>query len=278
MSNIKYKINSNQQFLLILFFLILNIEDGFSQTQQAPYELMLNAYQQLDYQTAKRAGQTITANYNEYSLFQLVETHKILGVIAYTEGNADNAKTQFEQALSIDDKTQLDSVYVSPKIIQFFNDLKQAFVQSKREHDSDTALSSRYILVSDPRPAASMRSLVLPGWGQLYKHEKKKGYGLMTTAGISFIATGILHVLQKNAHNEYLNATDLEIINEKYDQYNQLYKWRNGAALFTGAIWVYSFFDALIHTNEQSRTQQVASLKMLRSRHNGVMVSAEFRF
>lgn len=278
MSNAKYIININQQILLILLVLILNIGYGFSQTQQSPYEQMLQAYQQLDYQSAKTIGQKITAEYTKHSLFQLVETHKILGVIAYTEGNADNAKTQFEQALSIDDKTQLDSVYVSPKIIQFFNDLKQAFVQSKKESNSDAALSSRYILVSDPRPAASLRSLVLPGWGQLYKHEKKKGYGLMTTAGISVIATGIFHVLQKNAHDEYLNATDLKIINEKYDQYNRLYKWRNGAAIFTGAIWVYSFFDALIHTNEQSRTQQVASLKMLRPCHNGVMVSAEFRF
>lgn len=264
--------------LLILILALFGFSHGLTQAQQSPYEQMLQAYQQLDYQSAKTIGQKITAEYTKHSLFQLVETHKILGVIFYTEGNPGEAQKQFEQALSIDDKAQLDSVYVSPKITQFFDELKQNFVESVDKNQSGSTFAPRYILVADPRPAAAMRSLIFPGWGQLYKQEKKKGYVLAGAAGISLLATGIFHFMQESAHDDYLSATNPQLIEEKYADYNRLYKWRNNAAVFTGAVWLYAFFDALIAPSRSQQFEYFSSVKIQGTASNGVMVSALFRF
>jgi len=269
--------NCKKYILVILFFYFITGQ-GLSQIKQSPFEQMLNAYQQLDYQAAKTIGKKITAEYAEYSLLQLVETHKILGVIAYTEGNLEEAQKQFEQVFSIDDKAQLDSVYVSPKIIQFFDELKQKFIKSTNDHESSSAVTPRYILIADPRPTAALRSLVFPGWGQLYKQQKKKGYAMIGSAGLSILGTGILHFMQKDAHENYLNATGHQLIDEKYKNYNTLYKWRNNLALFTGGVWLYSFFDALISSPNQRRTNNVTSVKIIGAGSDGMMISAQFQF
>ncbi|MFZ5516693.1 MAG: hypothetical protein ACOY90_08650 [Candidatus Zhuqueibacterota bacterium] len=263
---------------LLALFLFSIASIGLSQSRQSPYDQLLRAYQQLDYQTAKALGQKITSDYASHSLYQLAETHKILGVIAYSEGDMDVAKNQFESALSIDDNAQLDSVYVSPKIIQFFNEQKLRYIQSTPENASNTAQPPRYILIRDPRPAAALRSLALPGWGQLYKKEKRKGYSLAGAAGLSIFGTGMLHILQNNAHDAYLEATDPSDIESRYDRYNALYKWRNGLALCTAGIWLYSFFDALIAKSDPRDLPGVSAVKIEPAGSDGLMVTAIFVF
>jgi len=263
---------------LLALFLFSFASLGLSQSQQSSYDQLLRAYQQLDYQTAKLLGQKIISDYPAHSLFQLVETHKILGVIAYTEGDLGAAKSQFESAFSIDSNAQLDSVFVSPKIIHFFNEHRLRFRQNIRTKPSDATQPPRYILIRDPRPAAALRSLVLPGWGQLYKQETRKGYRLAGAAGVSMIGTGVLHILQNNAHDAYLDATDPNDIESRYDRYNSLFKWRNGLALCTASIWLYAFFDALIVHSDPGALPDISAVNIQFNPSNGLMISAMLHF
>jgi tetratricopeptide (TPR) repeat protein len=240
------KVDMLKKIFLILILFIINISLIYSQAQQSLYQQMIQAFRQLEYENAEKIGKQITADFESYTPIELLETHKILGVIAYQDGNLSEANSQFEQALSIDRTAHLDSVYVSPKIIQFFNDLKSNYALRQKSGEIDKTIHYRYLVQPDPRPAATLRSMILPGWGQLYKNDKRKGYVLVSSTATATLATVLFHFMQKNAHDEYLKATDIETIKQKYDNYNLFYKLRNNTALLAGGIWLYAFFDALL--------------------------------
>ena len=226
--------------VFIFILLLLNIAPLFPQEQQDLFRQMIRAFQNLKFETAEKIARQITSDYESYSPSQLLEAHKILGIIAFQRDmNLPEAQIQFEQALSIDRTTRLDSVNASLKTINFFNDLKTKFISKPAANQTEETIHYRYHIQPDPRPAATLRSMVLPGWGQLYKNDKKKGYALITS-------TVIFHVAQNNAHQDYLNETNPSIIKKKYDKYNRYYQLRNTTALIGGGIWLYAFFDVLI--------------------------------
>ena len=231
---------------LAVILITINSSFLFSQTQQSLFQQMIQAFQQLDYENARKIGKQIAADFKSYTPIELLETHKILGVIAYQDGNLPDANSQFEQALSIDRTAQLDSVYVSPKIIKFFNDLKESHNSRIKTEETEKSIQYRYLVQPDPRSAATLRSMILPGWGQLYKNDKRKGYFLIGSTATVTLATALFHFLQKGAHDDYLKATDPKTIEQRYDKYNSFYKLRNNTALLAGGIWLYAFFDALL--------------------------------
>ncbi len=232
---------------LIFILSFINVLFLSAQTQQPSlFQQMIQAFRQLDYESAKNIGKQITADFKKYTLIELLEAHKILGVIAYQDGNVSESNAQFEQALSIDRTATLDSVYVSPKIIQFFDDLKLRFSSKGEISETDQSIHYRYLVQPDPRPAATLRSMIIPGWGQLYKNDKTKGIVLVSATATVTLATTIFHFMQKDAHDAYLKAIDEKTIEQKYDKYNLFYKLRNNTVLFAGGIWLYSVFDALL--------------------------------
>jgi len=257
---------------LIVILVIINLPSLFSQIQQSLYQQMIQAFRQLNYETAKQIGKQISADFESYTPIELLETHKILGVIAYQDGNMMEANAQFDQALSIDRTTQLDSVYVSPKIIQYFNELKLDYASRRKSREIDQSIHYQYILQPDPRPAATLRSMILPGWGQFYKNDKRKGYAIITSTAMATLSTVIFHFLQKKAHDEYLQETNPASIEKKYDTYNLFYKLRNNTALVAGGIWLYAFFDALITEPKQKQ------LKVSVIIHKYPYISAQFSF
>lgn len=235
-----------KKIFLILILFIMNIPALLAQNQLSRFQQMIQAFRQLDYETARKVGKEIEADFKSYTPIELLETHKILGVIAYQDGNLPEAKVQFEQALSIDRTAQLDSVYVSPKIIQFFDELKLSYNSKTKTGETEKSIQYRYLLQPDPRPAATLRSMILPGWGQIYKNDRRKGLILVGSTAAVTVATAIFHFLQEDAHDQYLRATDQNTIEQNYDKYNTFYKLRNNTTLLAGGIWLYAFFDALL--------------------------------
>ena len=232
-----------RKFLISSVLLLIQISTSYSQIFHEDISQIQAAFQQLDYKTAKIKSEAVLQSWQQYGVTELLEVHKILGIITYSEGNLTESQSQFEQALSLYQSTELDSVYVSPKIISFFNQLKVNFNQQAKTPPS---VKVRYIVVPDPRPKAILRSFVLPGWGQLYKGQQKKGVVLLTAAGVSALSWVTFYILQKNAHAKYLDASNPDEIEKKYQDYNLLYKSQHTCAYITGALWLYSLTDALI--------------------------------
>lgn len=219
----------------------------FAQTGQSAFEQMILAFQQIKYDKAEQLAKQITADYESSTALELLEAHKILAIIAFQRDmNRDESQRQFVLALSIDRNLKLDTLSLSPKTTEFFDAIKSKFLAKADQPESEQAQVIRYIIQPDPRPAATWRSMLLPGWGQLYKNDNRKGYALITATAITTLATGIFHVLQEQAHTDYRDVIEPNRIEQKYDRYNSLYQWRNNSALLAGGVWLYAVFDALL--------------------------------
>jgi len=101
-------------------------------------------------------------------------------------------------------------------------------------------------VLNDPGPAPIYRSAFVPGWGQIYKEQKTKGYVLLASE-VLFVAGAFI---SQNLYNYNYN----EAIKNKKDNKTYLfylgeadtwYAIRNTAFIGAGAVYVYSLIDAI---------------------------------
>jgi hypothetical protein len=221
-----------------------------AQSKEEALAEMRLAFQQLNYAAAQTAGEKSLQDWQKLAPAELIEVYQVLGIIAFSEGDFFKAKTHFEAALSLAPDLKLDALYVSPKIQQFLQEVKDNLA-----NNGHTPAVLRYAIVPDLRPQAALRSLLLPGLGQLQKQQRGKARMMMIAAGIGVVTTGVLHARRAAAQESYLSATTIAKAASAYDRYNLLNRARNGAALATAGVWLYSFFDALLAPPNQPALQ-----------------------
>ncbi|RMF59683.1 MAG: hypothetical protein D6746_07920 [Bacteroidetes bacterium] len=205
------------------------------------------AYQQLDYERAKALGEAALQDYDAFTPAQLTEIHTLLGLVYFSENEPEAARLQFEAALSLTPDLSLDPLLVSPKILAFFEEVKRNWQQRQAAAEAGIQAGAiRYVRLEDPRPAAALRSFVLPGWGQLYKGDRTKGWLLMAGWGVAVTGTLVAHVRRNQARDAYLAERDPDRITDRYDTFNTWHKARNNLALAASALWVLSYLDALV--------------------------------
>lgn len=92
--------------------------------------------------------------------------------------------------------------------------------------------------------SAGLRSIIVPGWGQMYKRQTVKGVAILSAAVIG--ATGI--VISDNQRASYRNkaekATNVELRNSYQNKSNSWGNVRNGFIVGTAAVYVYNLVDA----------------------------------
>jgi len=101
-------------------------------------------------------------------------------------------------------------------------------------------------VLNDPGPAPIYRSAFVPGWGQIYKEQKTKGYVLLASE-VLFVAGAFV------SQNLYNYNIDEAIKNQKntntylfyLEEADKWYAIRNTAFIGAGAIYVYSLIDAI---------------------------------
>jgi hypothetical protein len=147
------------------------------------------------------------------------EIHKFIAFSLIAQGKSELAKERFAMLLSLFPAYSLDPVLTSPKILIIFNEAKRAFLSSKKTNPETIKI---------PTDASglpiSFRTILFPGWEQLYAGRK--------TSGTIFLCTGILtlgggltfEILRISARQDYLSERNTLIINEKYNTYNRYYK------------------------------------------------------
>lgn len=216
-----------------------------SQDKSAIVESIWQAYNQLDYDQATSKAQAALKNYQGLTPEQITELHEVLAFIYFSEDKLSLSRQHFESAISLTPSLELDSLYVSPIIINFFNQLKHE--RDLKQSESENATSTvRYLVIRDPRPPAVIRSLVLPGWGQLYKGEKSKGIVFSGLWGLGVIGSVVAHFGREGAHNRYLSATGQSEFDSRYDTFKTWHKARNSLLLFSAGVWAVTFADALL--------------------------------
>ncbi len=207
-----------------------------------PVEPVRSAYESLDYTLAERLGRTILEQVNGLRPDQLVEIHTFLALIDYSQNDPEGARTHFMAALSLNPSLELDPVLVSPVIRGFFTALKEETLAGER---TDAQLI-RYIAVQDARPAAALRSMLLPGWGQWYKRDHVKG-GLFGAAFLGAAgAAAAAHLTYRRRLDRYEAETDPDLVPGRYDDANGWYRTRNGLLVGAAVVWAAAYVDALI--------------------------------
>lgn len=210
------------------------------QTAVDPVPEILDAYQQVDYERAEALARAALADLDGLRPGQLVEIHKVMAFISLSRGYDDEAERHFISALSLEPDLTLDPALVSPVVIGFFEDVKA-------NADLDVAVPEaavRYVVVQDVRAAAALRSLIVPGWGQLYKDHPARGGAFLAVWAGAATAAVLGHARYHDARDRYDGATDPAAIAEAYDEMNRWYRVRNNFALGGAAVWAGAVLEA----------------------------------
>ncbi len=210
-------------------------------------------------------GQALT-NIKNISPDELLKIYTLQGASYFSLSNNDSARIAFVNILQIDSTFTLDSTQISPKIISFFNQTKRNYLLTKRVNKPPVktkidSLSLQKIKNLEQQNSnfkgALVRSIFLPGWGQLYLGNSAKGI-LLTGAGLLALGSSVYFIFDtKNKENKYLNETNPGFINGKYNDYNTSYKIRNTFLISYVIIWLYSQIDLLLFQNNPGSIQSI---------------------
>jgi hypothetical protein len=190
---------------------------------------------------------------------EIIEINRMKAISHFTIGEELLARNAFHTILELDPKFKLDPVQNSPKIINFFNQIKLDFLQAKLTASDVTTDSSnpeeKMEAENSPKPqknikTALVKSMVLPGWGHLQIKRKKRGF-MLITGSLLTLPPALYYVYDTyNKEKDYLNANNSIDIEKKYNRYNKSYKLRNGFLAGYAVIWLYSQWDLFSGNND----------------------------
>ncbi len=208
-----------------------------------PVARLGSLYEALQFQEVVRKGKELLKHPERFTPDQLARIHEYLGLAYYSLGRLDSARSHFVSELELDPDRRLDPIRVSPKIIDFFNRLRE---QRQLEGGKTSFVPYvRYVFIEDPRPAAAWRSALLPGWGQWYKRQRTRAGILGGAFWTSVLATGTAFYLERQARTHYINQKNPPEIQQAYDRYNFWYRSRQLGLRLVLFTWVAAVTDAL---------------------------------
>lgn len=198
------------------------------------------ALQQVEFSVAAALADSAIAHFREYQPAELAEIHAFRALVFFEQGQTARAEEHLALALQLNPELQLDPIFFAPQMQQRLEVLRPQIVTLHR-----TAPAARYILIADPRIAATWRSLLLPGWGQRFKGQKNKGRIFSIAAATLAGATFSSQLLRNRAEQKYLRAGENEVV-ARYNTFNRYHQLRNNSALALGAVWGAAVLDAFI--------------------------------
>lgn len=262
-------------FALTVGLLAWSVAPAWSQVVDVPrLDALWEAYQELDYAKAQELAQAALTAFERPE--DLAQVHVVLGLIAFSQNDQVDATRQFTDALVLDPTVELDALLVSPKTLDFFDDIRTGLAQASRDKTLQPDIPPRYVLVRDRRAEAALRSMVLPGWGQLYKGQRTKGRVLIGAWGIAVAGVVTSHILRQQSRDTYLDAKTQAEALDRYDTFNQWHKTRNALVLGTAAVWVYSYLDALIARGQAQGRRNLLITPTFSDRQMHVFVRVHF--
>lgn len=239
------------KFLHILFSVFLILTSAAAQYHSHALNDVATPFKSFQYSEVINVADSILAQDSLLSSSDLIEIYRMKALSHFSLGEEIYAKTCFNEILKIDPRFKLDPVQNSPKIISFFNQIKLDYLQNQITQKDTTpveqtneALNTNFTLYPQKSmKSALVKSIVFPGWGHLYLDKKKSGIMLILGSVVT-LPSMIYFIFDANKkEKDYLNETNSDDIQTKYDEYNQSYKTRNGLIAGYTIIWLYSQWD-----------------------------------
>ncbi|MDY6787189.1 MAG: hypothetical protein SVK54_03585, partial [candidate division WOR-3 bacterium] len=135
-------------------------------------------------------------------------------------GNTKAAQENFEKILTINRNYSLNEEFVSPKIIDVFKQAKNRVNLFITDQPDYYKYSSPMTRVPFSQTNLLVKSIVVPGWGQIDKNHTVKGIltGSVFMAGA--VSAIVSFIAMDNARDRYLNAASPETARQLYNTYN----------------------------------------------------------
>lgn len=197
---------------------------------------------------------------------EIIDIYKMKGISHYSLSEDDAAKKSLIEILRIDTSFSLDSTKISPKIIAFFKQVQNDYIQQQKDIEARTVVRIDTVYVPKVEydfehesrlKGAIARSLIIPGLGQLYNQDNFKGIVLTLFSSTALISS-IYYIIDSNKKEKaYLVETNKNLIESKYSDYNSSYKKRNISLISFGILWIYSQVDLLFLSHDENKNNTI---------------------
>ena len=255
------------KFLIIIVFFLVSCAVVFSQDAKEDLRNLSIKFGDFNYSEVIREASKLIQNRDRFTSSQLIEIYRMQGISYFSLSNEQQAKSSFTEILKIDSSYALNPTNTSPKIISFYDKVKNLYLlnleQNKEEpktivkHDTiyvPVSVTMRDTVQDENIRQALLRSVFIPGTGHLYLKSDFKAWAL-TTLSVASIAAGIYYGIDTDKkEKEYLRETDINNIPGKYNDYNFSYRMRNLAFITYATLWLYSQFDILFFSKTENST------------------------
>lgn len=280
-----------KRYILFLLLLTVTISNSAQQTKN-PFDRLLKLFETFQYhRVITLADSLLNYEYN-FTNEQIIEIYRVKGISEYSLLEEANTKKSFLAILNLNHNFELDPEITSPKIISFFNNVKSEYLidltkqkekQIENQKPQDTLYTTKIVqsfTAKENLRKAMMRSLVMPGWGQIFAGEKTKGY-ILTSLGTISLGSMLYFIFNANQKQDaYLSEKDSYLIAERYNDYNNAYRLRNASIISFTVIWLYSQIDLLFFTDFEKETDfSLLKLPLLNyDSQNGIQLYYSFSF
>jgi hypothetical protein len=219
---------------------------------------------------------------------ELLEIYRMKATAHYSLWDERSSEKSFREILTIDRNYNLDSTKTSPKIVAFFNQLKQNFniqpkekISKNKKIDIDSILALEKIKRENPisgHRESLTRYLILPGWGHLYLNENTKGWILTSISSAALISTIYFIFDAQQKEKDYLSSTQTTTINELYERYNFSYRMRNISLITYAVLWLYAQADLLFFSGDDMKITLSNRLSYNYGRDVFICLNYHFKF
>ncbi len=173
-----------------------------------------------------------------------VQLEKYLGFALVAQGKNESAEEHFINALRLDSSLTLDPVLTSPKILSVFEAAKAQYQAELSAGQSKTHGRPKGLSTVSRGP--SFRSVLFPGWEQLYRGKRTKGYILLGVGAAAAVTAIVSDFLRRDARTNYLNASTPALAESRYHTYDLYYKTEVYSISAFVLIYAYSELDAFL--------------------------------
>lgn len=228
----------------------------FAQKISDPLKEVEQAFVSFDYPQVIRLADSILTKSPNLDTLQTIEILRLKAIAHYSLNQEDLATLSFVRLLQLNRDYRLDPMINSPKIIAFFEKIKQDFLKSERKppepkKETFVAQTNRQQLLANFRQSL-WRSMVLPGWGHLHQKQTKIGLALMTSSAMIIGASVYFILKTQQLEKDYLNSIEQQQIDQNYRLYNKSFKTRNVLLITYALLWSYTQLDLLQNFNHSS--------------------------
>lgn len=242
-------------FRITLIITVFYTIELFPQIENAYTDSLKLKLKNFEYLEAIKFADSCLNTANDLRLETLAEIYLLRAISNYSLGNEAESRVDFINILKIKLDFKPDPLFTSPKIVSFYENVRNEYLLLKNDTElqKDGKADSIKILALEnstlkqnlSKSKATLKSIILPGWGQRQMDSELKGWALTAAAVISLSASIYFIIDTNKKENKYLNEIESSQIQSSYSSYNKAYQLRNFSICISAATWFINLVDIL---------------------------------